>query len=71
MRIKAKQVIASLLALSMTFIALGCGSRDKLELTSAENLTEKYASKETKYEKTSISSESQKSYSDFALCLLR
>lgn len=67
---KAKQVIASLLALSMTFIALGCGSRDKLELASAENLTEKYASKETKYEKTSISNEFQKSYTDFALRLL-
>ena len=92
MRIKAKQVTAFLLALSMTFVTLGCSKDmpaftseenpaekhsseetkyDKLTFTSAENLTEKYSSKEAKCEKTSVTNEFQKSYTDFALRLLR
>ena len=43
----------------------------KLTFKSAENLTEKYSSKDTKCEKMSVTNEFQKSYTDFALRLLR
>ena len=64
---KAKQTIAFLLVLSMTFAALGCSSKDKSAFTSEENLVEKHSSQETKYDKltfTSAENLTEKYYSD-------